>query len=81
MELYSPGVVKYTNGGAVYIYSVETIKVIFMNDNQWFLMFIGLIFIAICVGNIFTIVYGFLTFGIGLILTAFLNRLWSKKKG
>ena len=23
MELYSPGVVKYTNGGTVYIYSVE----------------------------------------------------------
>jgi len=52
-----------------------------MNEDQGTLIIIGLIFISICIGNIFTAVYGFLTFGIGLILMAFLDRLWSKKKG
>jgi len=56
-----------------------------MEDGQCILFVIATIIISICIGHIFTAVFGWLTFGVLLIIMVILDRIWTtrekKRKG
>jgi purine-cytosine permease-like protein len=46
-----------------------------MNEDQEYSLGIGLIIISICIGNIYSAVYGWLVLGSGIILITFLSMI------
>ena len=71
-------------GGGILLTEVKE-GVTFMSEDQGILFFIGIIIIGICIGTIFSAVYGWLTIGSLFIFTAIIDRIWTsrdkKRKG